>query len=279
MQYKNILVYLDNGASNAERVNTAVAIAKFHQAELTGVVVSALPTQRMMHNLGMDSDDDSIKRNREMAEGILQDFAREMIEKDVKHNTRIIEFRESHVAQKLARLARNFDLCILRQANPGNPNADFISDLSEGVLFYSGRPVFFMPYIGAHAIPCRKGIIAWDGSAAATRAVHDALPLLEQMEEVVILVVNADKLEKNTDCEPGEDLSRHLTAHGVTNRIQYTLSGEISTSTVILNEVSNYGADIIIMGGYGTSRLREMVLGGVTHSLFTSMTVPVFMSH
>ncbi len=279
MQYKNILVYLDQGASNTERVNTAVSIAKFHQAELTGVVVHALPTMRMMEKLGLGSGDESLRKSRESADLVVEDFIQKMTVQGVAYNTRVIEARESRVAQKLARLARNFDICILRQANPDKPNADFVSELSEVVLFNSGRPVFFMPYIGAHAIPCRKGIIAWDGSAAASRAVHDTLPLLEQMEEVVILVVNPDKVERNTDSEPGEDLSRHLKAHGINNRLLYTQSGEISTSTVILNEVSDCGADILIMGGYGTAKLREMMLGGVTRSLFSSMTVPVVMSH
>ena len=71
-----------------------------------------------------------------------------------------------------------------------------MNDVAETVLFSSGRPVFFMPYIGAHAIPCQNALIAWDGSAASTRAVHDALPLMESMKEVVVLVVDADRHER-----------------------------------------------------------------------------------
>ncbi len=279
MQYKNILIYLDQGASNVERVKTAVALAKVHSAQLTGVVVHALPTTRMMHKLGLGHGDELLQKARQDSEVVIQAFSQSMTEQDIAFDTRVIECKESHAPRKLARLSRNFDLCILRQANPDKPNADFISDLSEGVLFESGRPVFFMPYIGAHTIPCRKGIIAWDGSAAASRAVHDTLPLMEQMEEVVILVVDADKVERNTDCEPGEDLSRHLLAHGIENKVNRVPSGGISTSTIILNEVSDSGADVLIMGGYGTAKLREMILGGVTRTLFETMTVPVVMSH
>lgn len=279
MQYKNILVYLDQGASNAERVNTAVALAEAQGAELTGVVIHALPTTRMMHKLGLGSDDELMQKTRQDAESVMQAFSEKMTAQNVDFNTRIIECKESQAPAKLARMVRNFDLCILRQANPDKPNADFISELSEEVLFCSGRPVFYMPYIGAHTIPCRKGIIAWDGSAAASRAVHDCLPLLKHMQNVIILVVDADKVERNSDTEPGEDLSRHLTAHGIENRVARVPSGGVSTSTIILNEVSDNGADILIMGGYGTARLREMMLVGVTRTLFKTMTVPVVMSH
>jgi nucleotide-binding universal stress UspA family protein len=167
----------------------------------------------------------------------------------------------------------------MRQANPDKPNASFIGELSEEVMLSSGRPVFFIPYVGAHNIPCRRGLIAWDGSKAAARAVHDALPLLKMMEKVIILIVDADKIEHYADSKPGKELSRHLNLHGVNNKIRRLAKAEVSTSTIILNELSDSGADILIMGGYGTPKLREIMLGGVTRTLFECMTVPVFMSH
>ena len=99
------------------------------------------------------------------------------------------------------------------------------------------------------------------------------------MEEVVVLVVDADDQERTNGEKPGDDISKHLDAHGINNRIERRLSDGIPTSTIILNALSDTGADILIMGGYGTSKLREMVLGGVTRTLLDSMTVPVFMSH
>jgi nucleotide-binding universal stress UspA family protein len=279
MQYKNVLVYLDQGASNVERVRTAIAMAERFGAKLTGVVVNTLPTPGIMLRLSLAEGDKWMKKAREETEAVIQDFSQTVAKQNVEFDTCIIECKEGRALVKLSRFARNFDICIMRQANPDRPDADFISDLSEEVLFASGRPVFFMPYIGAHAIPCRRGLIAWDGSAAATRAVHDALPLLEQMEEVEIMVVDADDVVHNTDSEPGEGLSAHLAAHGVKNRVARVPSGGLSTSTVILNKVSDSGADILIMGGYGTAKIRELVLGGVTRTLFNCMTVPVVMSH
>jgi len=279
MQYKNILVYLDQGASNKERTNTAIAIARANNAELTGVVVNSMPASSILHRLGIGNGEALMEQQRVDAQSIIEHFEQMADKEGVQADARVIECTEGRAPEKLARMARVFDLSIMRQANPDKPNASFITELSEEVLFSSGRPVFFMPYIGAHNIPCRRGLIAWDGSKAATRAIHDALPLLETMDKVTILIIDADKTWQYTDLQPGEGISRHLTAHGVNNEINRMSKGEVSTSTIILNELSNTGADILIMGGYGTSRLRESMLGGVTRTLFECMTVPVLMSH
>ena len=279
MEYKSLLVYLDQGASNKERINTAIAIAKVHEAQLTGVVVNALPASSILQKLGFGKGEALMEQQRIEAEEITEHFKQVAEQEGVQADTRIIECVEGRAAEKLARMARIFDLSIMRQANPDKANASFISELSEEVMLSSGRPVFFIPYVGAHNIPCRRGLIAWDGSKAATRAIHDALPLLKMMKKVIILIVDADKIEHYADSKPGEELSRHLRIHGVNNEIRRLAKAEVSTSTIILNELSDSGADILIMGGYGTPKLREIMLGGVTRTMFECMTVPVFMSH
>jgi len=279
MEYKSLLVYLDQGASNKERINTAIAIAKVHEAQLTGVVVNALPASSILQKLGFGKGEALMEQQRIEAEEITEHFKQVAEQEGVQADTRIIECVEGRAAEKLARMARIFDLSIMSQANPDKANASFISELSEEVMLSSGRPVFFIPYVGAHNIPCRRGLIAWDGSKAATRAIHDALPLLKMMKKVIILIVDADKIEHYADSKPGEELSRHLRIHGVNNEIRRLAKAEVSTSTIILNELSDSGADILIMGGYGTPKLREIMLGGVTRTMFECMTVPVFMSH
>ena len=279
MQYKNILVYLDRGASNKERVNTAISIARANNSQLTGVFVNAIPSSSILQRLGIGNGEALMEQQRVDAQLIVEDFEKIVGKEGVQADTRFIECSEGRAPEKLARLARTFDMSIMRQANPDKPNATFIGELSEEVLFSSGRPVLFMPYIGAHNIPCRSGLIAWDGSKAATRAIHDALPLLEMMEKVIILIIDADKTRRDIATEPGKEISRHLTAHGVNNTINCIPKGDLSTSTAILNELANTGADMLIMGGYGTSKLREAMLGGVTRTLFECMTVPVLMSH
>ena len=264
MQYKDILVYLDDGVSNEERVSTAISIAKYHDARLTGVVLNAEPALNTLMRIGIKAGEKLAHDTRDQSEAILESFKTIATEAGLNCRTRLIECKDNRAGQRLSQLARNYDLNIMRQANPDNPNAEFVKEVTEAVLFASGRPVFFMPYIGAHRIPCKRAVIAWDGSAASTRAVHDALPLMEQMEEVVILVVDAQDHPRANGELLGDNVSDHLNWHNVNNRIHRVPSGGASTSTIILNALSDEGADILIMGGYGTSKLREIILGGVT---------------
>ncbi len=279
MQYQQILVYLDHGASNDARIKTAISIAIAHHASLTGIVVNALPAEGVLERLGLANPDEVLETTRREADERFTEFTVLCDAAGVGYDTRLLECKEGRAGEKLARIARLYDLSIIRQANNSQPGAAHVSAMSEEVMLSSGRPVICVPYIGAHLIPCKTGLIAWDGSRASTRAVHDALPLLEQIEKTIILVVNPEKFENFSDHKPGEGLAAHLASHGIKASIKGTSSGEFSTSTVILNELTDTGADILIMGGFGTSRLREIMLGGVTRTLFESMTVPVFMSH
>lgn len=279
MQLKNILVYLDQGDSNEERVNTAISIARMHDAQLTGVYVNALPSPGMLDRLSLGNSEALYEQARVDAQVVIERFTSITEKKGIQSDSEIIESKRGRAPEKLARMARIFDLSIMRQANPDRANADFVTELSEKVMFSSGRPVLFMPYIGAHAIPCRTGLIAWDASKSATRAVHDALPLMEMMEKVIILVVESDNTDRKADKKHAKRLSRHLAAHGINTEVLRVPKAESSTSTVILNELSDTGADMLIMGGYGTPKFRETILGGVTQTLVQCMTVPVLMSH
>jgi nucleotide-binding universal stress UspA family protein len=120
-------------------------------------------------------------------------------------------------------------------------------------------------------------MICWDGSRAASRAVADALPLLKKSKQVEVVIVS-DKPNK-IDEMPGADLGQHLARHSLRVDIKQITSPDIDVPSTILSHAADSFADMIVMGGYGHSRLREFILGGVTRGLLESMTVPVLMSH
>jgi nucleotide-binding universal stress UspA family protein len=280
MQFRNIMVYLDQGKSNQARVDSALAIASTHGAALTGVALIAQPSLAILQRLGVTNAPDLHEKLRADVQESVDQFHQQAAAAGVEADVLKLECPEGDAPAKLSRVARVYDLSILRQANPDNDDTAFIARLSEEVMFSSGRPVLYMPYIGAHQIPFKRGLIAWDGSRSSARAVHDALPLLENMDQVTILVINSNKMEPSSDgVMPGEGLSRHLHRHGISSEIQRLQRGDSSTSTLILNELANTGADLLVMGGYGTPKLREIILGGVTRTVLETMTVPVFMSH
>ena len=280
MQFKNIMVYLDQGNSNQARVDSALAIASTHGAALTGVVLIAQPSSAILQRLGITNAPAIHEKSRADAQESIDQFHERAAAAGVEADVLKLECLEGDAPAKLSRVARVYDLSILRQANPDSDNTAFVAGLSEEVMFSSGRPVLYMPYIGAHQIPFKRGLIAWDGSRSSARAVHDALPLLENMDQVTILVIDSNTMEPSSDgVMPGEGLSRHLHRHGISSEIQRLMRGDSSTSTLVLNELANTGADLLVMGGYGTPKLREIILGGVTRTVLEMMTVPVFMSH
>lgn len=275
MQLKDILVYLDDGASNTERVKTAIALAKLHKARLTAITLAAIKPAHLKV-----SDKKAIRNiSKQLAEQRVADFASLAKGKKIQVETQVIYGKPSVAARKMAQFSRNFDLLILRQANPKKDDFAIIKEISEQAILLSGRPIFFMPYIGAHRIPCKKAMIAWDGTPTATRAVHNALPLIKGIKKVIILVVKEGKKKTAKGELLANDLAKHLQRHGVNAKVKRVNAGTFDVPTVILNEIAENDIDLLVMGGYGTPSLQQKIFGGVTQTLLTSMIIPVVMSH
>ena len=262
--YKDILVYLDESDSNTERVSTAISIAKAHNAQLTGLALNSTPSLMTRIQESIHGTSEPIKTSSQHAKEVLNEFSQRANDEGIPNHCKLMECKEGQAAHEIALLARNFDLSIMPQANPDCANASLIAEVNEEVIRSSGRPVIFMPYIGAHNIPCQRAVIAWNGSSTSTNAVHEALPMLEQMKEVIILVVDIDQQTRTNGEQPGDDIAGHLNVHGINSRIVHACSGDTSMANIILNNLSDEGADILIMGGHGSSKLKEMMLGGVT---------------
>ena len=184
----------------------------------------------------------------------------------------------TEIADAVATNARYADLAILGQHDPDDA-ASGPRYLPEEVMLGCGRPVLIVPYIGPAATFGERVIVAWDASREAARAVNDALPLLRRAKQVGVVSVNPRPWPFAHGEEPGADIGLHLARHGVKVEVQRIEGRDIDTANAILSHVADQSADLLVMGGYGHSRLRELVLGGVTRTILTEMTVPVLMSH
>jgi nucleotide-binding universal stress UspA family protein len=193
----------------------------------------------------------------------------------VSAETRILSASVSGAVDQLGRLARRFDLVMVGQPERDGSASEEVLD--EGVLFDSGRPVIFVPFIQKAGIKLDRVMVCWDGSRAATRAVADSLPILQKAKQVEIVMV-ASKAGKGDEIA-GVDLGQHLARHGLKVDVKRITSPDIDVPSTILSYAADSNTDMIVMGGYGHSRLREFVLGGVTKSILETMTVPVLMSH
>jgi nucleotide-binding universal stress UspA family protein len=134
-----------------------------------------------------------------------------------------------------------------------------------------------VPHAWSGGLKLDRVLICWDGSRPAARAIADALPFLMRAKSIEIVVVTGER-DKSGELT-GANMSRHLARHGVTVEINKIAAGSSGVQNAILNHTSGSGADFLVMGGYGHSRLREFILGGVTRSVLGAMPVPVLMSH
>jgi nucleotide-binding universal stress UspA family protein len=170
--------------------------------------------------------------------------------------------------------ARNYDLAVLAQSAPEDRDRNDL--LIEETLFGSGRPILIVPYIHSAAMKLDRVLICWNASKNAARAIADAMPILVRASAIQIIAVHENGRGGELD---GTKVAEHLARHKLRAKLRPIVSPDIETANIILNEAADNGADLIVMGGYGHTRLREFVLGGVTRSMLQTMTVPVLMSH
>jgi nucleotide-binding universal stress UspA family protein len=175
--------------------------------------------------------------------------------------------------------ARYADLAILGQLDPERAEPDLIRPRPDQVALASGRPVLIVPYAGHFDNAGRRVLIAWNATREAARSVSDAMPLLTSAELVTVLTIDPREGPHGHGEIPGADIALHLARHGVKAEIERTVSAGLPVGEVLLSRAADLGADLIVMGAYGHSRAREMLLGGATRSVLRSMTVPVLMSH
>jgi nucleotide-binding universal stress UspA family protein len=171
--------------------------------------------------------------------------------------------------------ARGFDLIVAEQGEPGRPPN--LNDLTGAVLAECGRPVIVVPGVQREPARFDRIVGAWDGSASAARALGDAAPLFERAERVEIVCAGSETMT-HLVVSGGERIARRFARQGVDSKFR-RIPSDGDPANVLLSHAADFSADMIVAGGYGHSRFREALLGGVTRTLLGSMTVPVFMSH
>jgi nucleotide-binding universal stress UspA family protein len=204
---------------------------------------------------------------------VLTDFADQGRQRGVSVETQLVRALAGEAGREIRKIARYYDVTIIGQDNPENARS---GELIESALFGSGRPILVVPYIFEEPGKLEMVLVAWDGSQAAARALGDSLPLLAQAKRVRVVTVEGVREPANDHWR--KEVVRHLKRHGIEAEAD-TLVSAGDTANTLLSHAADSGADLIVMGGYGHSRIREIVLGGVTREILRSMTIPVLMSH
>jgi nucleotide-binding universal stress UspA family protein len=278
MKLCDILVHVDQSPRAQMRLDIAADLARQHGAHLTAlqVIDVAMPVMALGDGGGGAVIAELMEQMRQSAlvAGVKLKAA---FEAALARDGIMGEWRqvEGTTREILALHGRYADLLVLGQDDPESDSAGLL----EAVVFDSGRPVLAIPFAGSFKTIGKRVLVGWNASREASRALHDALPLIAKAETVTFFLANPTRGLDGHGEEPGADIARHMVRHGLKVEVAKVIANDLPDSALLLNHASDMGADLLVMGAYGHSRLREFILGGMTRSLLREMTVPVLLSH
>ncbi|MCC6889733.1 MAG: universal stress protein [Hyphomicrobiales bacterium] len=274
---KDIVVNLLLADGRDAATEFAVSAAAALDAHLTGIAFAYEPFVPAADMFVVPADLIESQRlaNEQAAGAAVARFEEAARRNAVSAQSRVIEASAAGASETFARVARRFDLSVVSQPRPDSQGSDEM--LVEAAMFSSGRPVLIVPYIQQAPLTLERVMVCWDGSRTAARATADALPLLARARSTQVVTVT-DGSEQTSEV-PGIDFAKHLARHGIVVELKRMVRGDMDVADIILSHAADISADLIVMGGYGHSRLREFVLGGVTRRMLKSMVAPTLMSH
>lgn len=276
--FRNMLVHIPTERAVRPVVDVAIALAVARRSHLDAVAIG----YESMSAVGMVVEGGSAavaavvgveaERAQERANAAISVFEVEAKLAGIDYGTRTFAAIPADAEQDIGALSRLYDMTIVLQPEAGDRSFDNM--IPQGVLFNSGGPMLMVPYTHKGPLEARHVGIAWDGSRLAARAVRDAMPFLMSAKAVTVIAVNED-----ANAASSSDLVSHLGRRGIAAKAQRVTVDRANIQGAILSIAAESGIGLLVMGGFGHSRLQERILGGVTREMFQSMTVPVLMSH
>lgn len=262
-----------------DTVQSAIALCESSRCHLAVTVVGiALPPPGAVYGV-MPTEtwtkerEAGQRRAQEKAEAISELLSKAQVSGDVAY----YYCDEGQVAGFAGLRARYADLSLLPL---GDAMDELVFDRAlQGTLFESARPLLAVPAAAAPTLTPKQVLVAWNASTEATRAVHSALDIICAAEKVHVAMVDPVARESGQGEEPGSDLAAYLARYDVDVSVETLSSGSRNQAEVLLQHVTDTGSEMIVMGGYGHSRLREYIFGGVTKYLLDHAAVPILMAH
>jgi len=286
MDYKTILVHVDDGARSADRVGAAAAIARRCGAHVIGAALSGV-SRFLYQAMPSEANDPTLALHldflRERGRDALALFDGQMAASGVpSYEGRLID---DEAGAGVSLHARAADLVVIGQAEPGQATAPLMADFPAYVVIHSGRPVLLLPYAIGPCDPGHHVLVSWDASREAARALQLAIPLMARADSVTIAVFDTRSGTRTVADASAADPVRYLARHGIDATLtvvpveQKRGHRRHEVGDALLTLASDRAADLLVMGAYGHSRFRETILGGATRTVLEGMTVPVLMAH
>ena len=279
MHYKTLLVHLDASKHADTRIRTAANLALKEDAHLIGAALTGVTWSLYQPaGFGLDAIDlePLLEELRKQAKAAITRF--ENIAREVGVTSFESRLIEDDAVSGLNLHARYVDLVVIGQPDPDEYSYTTSREFPELVAMQSAVPVLVVPYATPWRPLGNRILVAWNGSREARRAIHYALPLLEQAKAVRVVVFNAESDPSLHGEQPGADIALYLARHGIRVEVAERACDK-NVGEALLSAADDYDADMIVMGCYGHARAREILLGGATRTMLRSMTVPVLLAH
>lgn len=280
MTFKTLLVSLNSEADTERLMPAAMMLARQFDAHLIGLY--ALQNMEIYASVSMQLTGAALAQLRDSqeaeAERIKAVFDRHTVTEDIATEWRQIETSVAATGEQIAEQARCADLVIMLQIDPDR-DSPALASAQRKVIEHSGRPVLVIPSVGDIKSVGKRTLIGWSGTGEAARAVHDAIPFMQQGDEARIFwVTGANASADSALKQSGHDLACSLDRHGIKTVVSHRSKSHISIGDELLNEAADTGADLIVTGAFGHSRLYDFVIGATTTHLLMHMTSPVLFS-
>jgi len=277
MSYKTILVHLNDMRRAEAMLEPVIQLATRYNSHLKGLHVDAIMAEPpLAFTYATSGLGPAAAEERTNGEAIAAIFARMTATGACVAEWQRLKVPQGDLVSLVLEHGRTADLIVAGQVNP-DWDLSPVFDFPERLALESGRPVLVIPYVGRYPRIGRNVVIAWKAGRETTRAVFDALPLLKGAENVHVLEVVGRADEKSLGADTS--IAASLARHGIKPTIRTSIAPDISVGDEILSRLSDLDADLLVMGAYGHSRMRELVFGGVTRHIARHMTVPTLLSH
>ena len=275
-----LFVPLLRSGSDAAALDAAAALARTHGAQVSALATleHPIPLVTEFGYVPVELGQRELEQARLDAEALAASARQRLAREDIASDVRVTEVMMLWSEETAALQARHADLSVLGGPDPAQDSPRFALTF-KGLLMRSGRPLLVVPFGARLTVPVARAVIAWKPTAEAARAVHDALPLLSTGSQIDLLMIDPQVGEGRHGEEPGADMARHLARHGLAVNVVAQPREGRSDAAAILRHVQAVGAELLVMGGYGHARWREVVLGGATRGVLDGMRTPVLFSH
>lgn len=277
MTYKTILLHLHDARRAERQLQAAVPLAREMNSHLVGLsVVPPFVVIPAMDGAGASVTVDEHREAYRVEMGRLKAmFAEATSGQALQAEWRAADAEFGAVADTIIEHGRCTDLIVASQEDTDWGSSSLLEDPAR-ITMESGRPVLLVPNAGRNTLPAKRITVAWNGRREAARAVFDAMPLLERADEVNVVWINAEKDPRAGDL-PAAEICAAIARHGV--KCQSSSANGADVGSELLRQASAFGSDLLVMGCYGHSRLRELILGGASRHVLKHMNSTVLMSH